>query len=273
MKKLTLVIFATVLSFCIFAQSPMSEVPSIDTNETFIQRQQSPEFPGGTEALQEFLRTNLKFPEKPDTKGTIFVTFVIEAGGEVTNVKILRGLTPELDAEALRVVGLMPRWTPGMSLNFSNEWNPVRVQFNMPLQVPQPMRSRTVTGTIIDEDSVPIPGVSVFVPPRCRCGHGTMVSTNMEGQFSITIPDTTTVIETAFIGFERSQIILSSDSVYNIQKVSSTVDLDKVIVFGPQSRDPRPPCECRCECEICVRICREKKEALEQGQTHQISRE
>gem|GEM_PF-3514065 len=130
-------IFTLALSFGVFAQESTS---SRNTDEVFINRTQSPEFPGGEEAVYEFLKANLQFPENRDTAGTIFVAFVIEANGEVTNVRVLRGLAPELDAEAVRVVSLMPKWIPGKQFKISsNEWVPVRVQFNVPVRVPQPL--------------------------------------------------------------------------------------------------------------------------------------
>lgn len=92
--------------------------------------EQMPEFPGGMEALYQFLAANIKYPGGPDdcVSGKIIVSFVIEKDGTVSDAKVVRKLHPAFDAEALRVVKLMPKWEPGRQ-----EGKPVRVQFNLPI--------------------------------------------------------------------------------------------------------------------------------------------
>ena len=75
-----------------------------------------PSFPGGESALYEFLETNKQYPEEAkrnNEHGRVIVTFYIEKDGTVTNPRILRGRTPSLDNEALRLVSIMPKWMPG----------------------------------------------------------------------------------------------------------------------------------------------------------------
>lgn len=75
----------------------------------------SAEFPLGQEALLYFISGNLKYPEemrKKGIEGRVHVRFRVEKDGRITNVEILRGVSPMLDAEALRVVRLMPYWNP-----------------------------------------------------------------------------------------------------------------------------------------------------------------
>jgi protein TonB len=79
-----------------------------------------PEFPGGTEALMKFIQANIKYPElerELGIEGKVYVGFVVMTTGEITNVKIMRGIkdAPNLDKEAIRIVKLMPRWIPGMN--------------------------------------------------------------------------------------------------------------------------------------------------------------
>jgi protein TonB len=62
-------------------------------------------------------------------QGTVYVTFVVEKGGNVSDVKILRGIGGGCDEEAIRVIRAMPRWNPGKQRGKS-----VRVQFNMPIK-------------------------------------------------------------------------------------------------------------------------------------------
>jgi TonB family protein len=73
-------------------------------------------YPGGKQALLAFLNENTKYPEqavKDNIEGMVVVTFEVESDGSITNPHILQSVHPLLDAEALRVVNLMPKWKPG----------------------------------------------------------------------------------------------------------------------------------------------------------------
>ena len=90
-----------------------------------------PKFPGGEEAMQQFLMNNLKYPQTVKDKGIegiVFVSFIVEKGGKISGAKVLRAVENSLDAEALRVVNAMPKWTPG-----KQKGKTVRVQFNLPI--------------------------------------------------------------------------------------------------------------------------------------------
>ena len=80
----------------------------------FVLVEKMPEFPGGQGAFDKYLRSEIKYPEsEKKIKGRVYVTFVIDKTGKVTNPKIVRGISPEYDNEALRVIKSMPDWTPG----------------------------------------------------------------------------------------------------------------------------------------------------------------
>ncbi|MBR6093018.1 MAG: M56 family metallopeptidase [Bacteroidales bacterium] len=92
--------------------------------------EEAPEFPGGTTALFDFINKNVKYPKSARDKGIegrVFVQFVVEKDGSLSSFTVLRGVSDELDAEAIRVLKVMPKWKPGM-----NDGKPVRVQFVMP---------------------------------------------------------------------------------------------------------------------------------------------
>ncbi len=75
-----------------------------------------PQFPGGDDALLQFIRDNLRYPEKAaevGIDGRVTMRFTILATGELTDIKVVRGLDPLLDAEAVRVIKIMPNWIPG----------------------------------------------------------------------------------------------------------------------------------------------------------------
>ena len=101
-----------------------------DNDSVFNIVEKMPEFPGGTEAMMKYVAQNVKYPEEAKEKGIsgrVFVSFVIEKDGSVSNVEVLRGIGGGCDEEAVRVVKSMPKWTPGMQ-----KGKPVRVNYNMP---------------------------------------------------------------------------------------------------------------------------------------------
>lgn len=90
-----------------------------------------PQFPGGTEALMKYLSKNIRYPEqakKENIQGKVYVKFVVEKDGSITDAKVLRSIGGGCDEEALRVVKAMPKWEPGKM-----QGTPVRVQFNLPI--------------------------------------------------------------------------------------------------------------------------------------------
>ncbi len=93
--------------------------------------EQMPEYPGGPKALMEFLNNNVQYPaeaEKAGIQGRVIATFVVEKDGSISNAKVVKSVDPLLDAEALRVIGAMPNWKPGMQ-----NGKVVRVKYTVPL--------------------------------------------------------------------------------------------------------------------------------------------
>lgn len=102
-----------------------------EEGEIFMIVEEMPEFPGGTEALQKYLAQSVRYPviaQENGIQGRVYIQFVINQNGEVTNATILRGVDPSLDREALRVVEAMPKWKPGKQRN-----RPVRVSYTVPI--------------------------------------------------------------------------------------------------------------------------------------------
>lgn len=91
-----------------------------------------PEFPGGFPAMYNFLREHVKYPvyaKELGFHGTVFLKFVVEKDGSITNVEVLRGVGGGCNEEAIRVVKSMPNWSPGMQMG-----RPVRVIYNLPIK-------------------------------------------------------------------------------------------------------------------------------------------
>ncbi|NLB26193.1 MAG: energy transducer TonB [Bacteroidales bacterium] len=90
-----------------------------------------PEFPGGEAALRQFIANAIKYPviaQENGIQGKVFVTFVVDADGGISEAKITRGVDPSLDKEALRVVNMLPKWKPG-----KQRGKPVRVSYTVPI--------------------------------------------------------------------------------------------------------------------------------------------
>ncbi len=115
-----------------FTPIVIEEEEEVEEDVIFTVVEDQPQFPGGEEARQRFLEDNLRYPtmaREAGIQGTVFVTFVVETDGSVTDVRVLRGIGGGCDEEAVRVVEMMPRWEPGRQRG-----QPVRVQFNMPIR-------------------------------------------------------------------------------------------------------------------------------------------
>ncbi len=85
-------------------------------NQPYVIVEDMPEFPGGTEALLKYIAENVVYPEqaKNDTiQGTVYLKFVVDKTGKVTQTEVIRGVHPLLDEESIKVVNSLPEWTPG----------------------------------------------------------------------------------------------------------------------------------------------------------------
>jgi len=92
------------------------KVVTEDDEKPLLVVEQNPEFSGGYEAMQKFLRDKIQYPtlaQESGIQGTVFVQFVVSKTGKISNVKILRGIGGGCDEEAMRVVREMPNWIPG----------------------------------------------------------------------------------------------------------------------------------------------------------------
>jgi len=109
----------------------VEEEEEILEEEIFTIVEKMPEFPGGTKKLFGYLGKNIEYPpmaKDAGIKGKVYVTFVVDKDGSITDVKVLRGIGGGCDEEAIRVVKGMPRWSPGKQRGKS-----VRVQYNLPI--------------------------------------------------------------------------------------------------------------------------------------------
>ena len=93
--------------------------------------EQQPQFPGGQNALTQWLGANMKYPqiaEENGIEGRVMMQFIVRSTGEITDIKVARSVDPSLDKEAIRVISSMPKWIPG-----KQGGEAVNVRYTMPL--------------------------------------------------------------------------------------------------------------------------------------------
>jgi len=122
MKKILLIAFLLVASLGLKAQ----QQNTLNTDTAIFQRVDTePVFPGGISKLFEFITKNVK---PTGDKGKVFISFVVEKDGSITNVQATRGQSEKAKAEGIRVMRLSPKWAPGTQNN-----RPVRVAYTLPI--------------------------------------------------------------------------------------------------------------------------------------------
>ena len=107
------------------------EIEEEDDEEFFMVVENMPEFPGGDLGLMKYIQKNVKYPaiaKEYNITGKVYVSFIVDRSGSVTNVKIVRGVDKNLDTEAMRVVKSLPKYKPGKQRGKS-----VRVMFTIPI--------------------------------------------------------------------------------------------------------------------------------------------
>lgn len=112
-----------------FVPDDTEPTPIVTPPTIFTIVEKMPEFIGGDKARVKYLRDNLKYPGPERTagiEGTVYLKFLVNKKGEIKNVKILRGVSKNIDKEAVRVLKAMPNWSPG-----KQRGKPVNVSFNL----------------------------------------------------------------------------------------------------------------------------------------------
>ena len=103
----------------------------VKTDTVYNSVDKAPDYPGGIKKLLIDIKKNLRYPSnalKNKIQGRVIVSFVVKKDGSVTDVKVVRGISPEIDNEALRIMSLLPKWQPG-----SDKGKLVNVHYNMPI--------------------------------------------------------------------------------------------------------------------------------------------
>lgn len=130
MKILPLIIFL-IGPFLGIAQEESTKQEPVKAGFGVSVVQVQPEFPGGPDSLQSFLKGNLRYPDSAKynrIQGRVYIGFLVDKKGKIKEEKILNGVNELLDNEALRVVRMMPQWTPGTAGG-----SPTNVQYILPI--------------------------------------------------------------------------------------------------------------------------------------------
>jgi len=130
MKKVVVFVIVLFLSIITQAQTEKTEVFVFKVRKAktvtdkrdpvkivFVQADRKPSFPGGEIAFNNYIITNLRYPEPEKSmkkQGLVMVAFDVDVLGNITNVRILRGQTDNMNREAIRLISEMPQWTPGL---------------------------------------------------------------------------------------------------------------------------------------------------------------
>lgn len=111
---------------------PVQEVAAeSDEDKIFYAVEQQAEFPGGLQAMMKFLQKNIKYPasaKRMGIEGRVFVKFIVDKEGGISNMEVIKGINADLDKEAMRVIKLMPPWKPG-----KQNGRAVKSQFVLPV--------------------------------------------------------------------------------------------------------------------------------------------
>ena len=110
----------------------MGELPIVKNSEPFVNVEEMPEYIGGTEAMARFIQRKIHYPasaRRTGVNGTVYISFVIGPEGKIINPTILKGVSADCDAEALRLISLMPLWKAGRQNHM-----PVSVKMVLPIR-------------------------------------------------------------------------------------------------------------------------------------------
>jgi protein TonB len=189
----------------------------VNTNSSFAQGMHAdnlmPVYPGGIPALKETIVKNLKYPDaalKAGISGSVLVNFTIDQDGKLQNIKVMQGLSPECDAEAIRVTSLLKGWEPG-----KRQGKPVSITLSMPVEFKSDKKVNPVTmsGKVTEKTTgQAIEGAFVIVK-------GTNVGsvTNEEGSYYIDLPAESHDLSIFSVGYSSEEIPIEYHSTINVE--------------------------------------------------------
>jgi TonB family protein len=194
--------------------------------------EEMPQYPGGIQAAMAFFAQNIKYPvsaQKAQIEGSVTVQFVVGTDGSVRNPKVVRGVNPELDAEALRVVGIMPKWTPG-----KQRGKAVPVSYNLPVRFRLAKKATSGDADVVKVDMKFPQGVNkkVGVGPNGGVGYETIYSMTFRTEKGA---DPLIVVDGKELG--RGINLLETMSPNDIEKIEVLKDATAKEKYGDKAKD------------------------------------
>lgn len=209
------------------AETDEEKAALADADEVFMVVEDQPTPEGGMEAFYDYIRTHLKYPAEARSagiEGKVFVQFIVDTDGSLKDVEVLKGIGGGCNEEALEVVKNSPAWNPGLQrgqavkvrmvlpITFSlenggspsaNTDKPQLLEDKMQVQLSR--NGNVITGNITSSEGKHLAGVNIIIK-----GSTTGTVSDMNGQFSITIPSGTDAKELVFssVGFETKSVTL-----------------------------------------------------------------
>jgi TonB family protein len=141
-------------------ETNQNSINTDSTNMVFSKVDQLPVYPGGIKAFSELLGANLKYPVKAkenNIQGRVFITFIVEKDGSLSSLKVVRGIGSGCDEEAVRVLALSPKWSPGLQ-----NGKVVRVSYTLPISFKLSPPPAPKEGSV---PPPPVPSVGSVPPP------------------------------------------------------------------------------------------------------------
>lgn len=172
-----------------------------------------PTYPGGIKALKEFITKNLNYPEiakKAGISGTVQVSFLINKDGKTENIRVIRGISPECDNEAIRVTNLITGWKPARQVG-----KPINIMVSMPVefQSDKKLQSIVVTGKVTDKSNgMPLEGTLVIIK-----GTNIGTITNNDGGYNLEVPGESQYLEFSSIGYGSKVEQIGKNRSINIE--------------------------------------------------------
>jgi periplasmic protein TonB len=128
MKQISLIFFHFLCYPLIAQETPKDSLE----NKVYAVVEKTAEFPGGQDKFYKFFNKNMRYPadaRRKGIEGNVFVRFIIEKDGAITNTEIVKGVSEDLDMEAKRVINAMPNWSAG-----EKDGRKVRQMYTLPIQ-------------------------------------------------------------------------------------------------------------------------------------------
>ena len=131
MKKILFTFIAFICLLSAKAQKTDTVKNNDDANKIFVSVEKPPQFPGGMGEFYRFVAKTARYPasaREQNQQGKVILSMIVEKDGSLSNIKVVRGVSVDIDKEALRVMNLSPKWEPGME-----NGRAVRAAYSVPI--------------------------------------------------------------------------------------------------------------------------------------------